>query len=152
MLITSEIFKAYLDKTVAELEKDAMAKSQKIPVSSFRVEVSESGAQLWAAGYFKYLILGRRPGKQPPVDAMLKFVDENPEVLQEAKQTFKNITREGLAYLIGRKIAREGTSIYQGKKPGIDLLGSMEANMPDLLKVLARNEATKILTSLKSAI
>jgi len=145
-MLTQEAIRLYLDKTVEAIKADAQAKGQAIP-EGFRVESSEEGGKLWAADYFKYLVLGRGPGKQPPPDRMLDWVKKNPDKFQSAKQIFKNITEQGLAFIIGRKIAREGTDIFKGKKPGVDFLGAMEQNMPDLLKVIARNEATMVLNT-----
>lgn len=135
------------------IEADATAKGQKIP-TTHRIEVDGTGGRLYTAHHLKYLLKdhGRGPGKFPPPDAMLAAVQANPDWLARAKQVFKYITEQQLAFLIGRKIARDGTDIYQGKKPGIDLLGVMEANMPDLLKSIAQNEAAKIATSLRSAV
>jgi ethanolamine ammonia-lyase small subunit len=151
-MFVSDIISQFLDVAIEGLKNDAQAKGQKIPVKSFRKEVGEDFGRLYAAHYMQYLILGRGPGKFPPPDAMLKFVQNNPQILESARQTYSNITEKGLAYLIGRKIAREGTDIYQGKKEGIDLLGVIENTMPDLLKELARNQILSIQTSLKSAL
>lgn len=96
--------------------------------------------------------MGRGPGKQPPPDKLIEWVEKNPSRLIDAKQVFKNITAKGLAYIIGRKIAREGTDIFKGKKSGIDFLGAMEVGMPELLKEIARNEAINILTVFKKDI
>jgi len=145
-MLTTEAIKKYLDSVVVQIEQDANSKGQKLPAQGFRIEVSEEGGKLYGAEYFKYLVLGRGPGKFPPKNKMLEVVEKNPEMLAEAKKRFKYITAHGLAYLIGRKIAREGTDIFTGKKKGIDFLGAMEVGMPDLLKEIARNEAVKFLT------
>lgn len=139
-------------RVTAGLVDDAAAKGQKIPVSSLRHEANEEGGVYFAADYFKYLIYGRGPGKFPPPDKMTAWVEANPDVLARAKQVYKYLTAQQLGFLIGRKIAKEGTDIYSGKKQGIDLLGVMEKNMPDLLKALTRNEISKIATDLRSAI
>lgn len=150
-MLTSEIIKAYLDKVVDSIKADAVAKGQKIP-QYFRVEVDEEGGRLWAADYFKYLVLGRGPGKFPPPDKMLDFVHKNPDILAEARTRFKNISEKSLAFLIGRKIAKKGTDIFLGKKPGINMLGAMEDNMTVLLQILIRNEAVKITTNLVNTV
>lgn len=142
--------KKYLDAVVADIKADAESKGQDIP--DLRVEVQETSGQVISTDYFKYLVLGRGPGKAPPKDKMLAMVKKKPEMLAEAKRKFKYITEEGLAYIIGQKIAKEGTRIFKGERPGIDMLGAMEKNMPDLLKDLARNESVKILTNLRSGI
>jgi hypothetical protein len=107
---------------------------------------------MFAAEYFQYLITGRGPGKFPPPQKMTDFVEANPDLLARAKQAFQHITAQQLGFLIGREIATKGTDIYQGKKPGIDLLGVMDENMPLLLDQLAKNEAVKFSTDLKQLI
>lgn len=148
----TDSLKAFFLRVTDGLIKDAQSKSQKIPVSSFRFEADETKGVFYAADYFKYLVTGRGPGKAPPPDKMTAWVEANPDVLARMKQVFKYLTSKQLGFLIGRKIAREGTDIYSGKKPGIDLLGVMEANMPELLNQLAKNEVIKIATDLKQAI
>lgn len=144
----SEFFNKFFEGLIA----DAQAKGQKIPVSSFRHEETNEGGQAYAADYLKYLVYGRGPGKFPPPDNMLDFVQGNPDVLARLRTVFKNITEQGAAYIIGRKIALQGTDIYLGKKQGVDFLGVMEKNLPDLYKAIARNEAINIATSLKQSI
>lgn len=143
-----EAFEQYFKGIVSDMARE----NPKVPVSQFRAEANESGASLFAPTWFQYMIFGRGPGKQPPPDRMLSFVEKNPQILAEAKSTYKYITEKGLAFLIGRKIGREGTDIYQGKRKGVGLLDAMEKNMPELLKSLATNEAVKIHTSLVRAL
>ncbi len=152
MATNTDVLNQFFDRVIDGLETEAAQKSQKIPVSSFRVTADETEATFYAADYFKYLIYGRGPGKAPPPDTMLAWVQSNPDALERARRVFKYIQEEGLAYIIGQKIAREGTDIYSGKKPGIDLLGVMEKNMPELLEELAKNEVIKIATDLRSAL
>jgi len=83
---------------------------------------------------------------------MLEYVQKNPDIFAKAKAFFKNLTEKGLAFMIGRKLAKEGSDIYQGKKEGIDFLGVMEKNMPELMKQLSRNELMSVATNLKQAI
>jgi hypothetical protein len=153
----TDLLNVFLARVVDGIAADAAAKGQKIPIASLRSDVSLDGvtgatASLYAADYFKYLIYGRGPGKFPPVDNMRAWVEANPDALTRAKAVYKYITANQLAFLVGRKISQQGTDIYTGKKKGIDLLGIMENNMPDLFKSIAQNEAIKIGTALKSAI
>lgn len=147
-MLTSEIIKKYLDATVDALRADAAGKNQSIP--DMRVEMSEEGGKVISSDYFKYLVLGRGPGKRPPKDAMLAMVRKKPDMLADAKRRFKYITEEGLAFIIGKAIGDRGTLIFQGKKTGIDFLGSMDKNMPELLQAIGRNEAVKFLTALRT--
>lgn len=152
MLSNTDALQDFFNRVVEGFKQDAEAKKQKIPVSSFRSEADEIGGRLYAAPHFKYLVTGRGPGKFPPPEAMLAYVRANPDQLARAKQVFKYITENSLAYLIGRKIAQQGTDIHEGKKPGIDFLGVLETNMPELLAQLSRNESVKIITDIKQAI
>lgn len=139
-------------KTIDGLQKEAEAKGQKFPVSTLRFEADEREGQLFGADYIKYIVLGRGPGKFPPPDKMTDWVEANPDVLARAKQVFKYLTAQQLGYLIGRKIAREGTDVFSGKKQAMDYLGVLENNMPELLETLARNEAFSIASNFKQAI
>lgn len=146
-----DALRLYFDNLVKGLKEDAAEKGQKIP-TTFRIDVDGSGGRLYAAHYFQYLITGRGPGKFPPPDSTLEWLADNPQVLERMKQVWKYITEQSAAYVIGRKIAQQGTDIYTGKKPGIDLLGVMEKNMPTLLEALAESEIARIRTALQSAV
>lgn len=142
--------KEALEKYFNSVVKDMAAQNPKVPVSSFRTDVDNISAKLYAPDWFKYMIYGRGPGKQPPPDKMLSWVQKNPDIFASARNKFKYITEKGLAFLVGRKIGNEGTDIYQGKKKGVDLLGAMEKNMPELKKDIAKEIKLNIVTSLQS--
>lgn len=149
MLITQENIKEALDAFVEAIKTDAQSKGQKIPMA-WRVVVHDNGGEVWNKAYFKYLAAGRPPGKQPPPDRMLDFVQKNPHIFADAKTRFKYITEKGLAYLIGRKIGREGTDIYTGKKPGIDVLSAVDGVWSTVSKKLADAAVIRLTTNLSS--
>lgn len=143
-----EAIQKYFDSVIADMASD----NAKVPVDKFRSDVTNIDGKLYAPDWFQYMIFGRGPGKFPPPDAMLKSVQNNPDWLESAKRVYKYIKEQGLAYLIGRKIAREGTDVYLGKRKGVDFIGAMEKNMPELLKTITFNEIAAIQTSLHNAI
>lgn len=147
----SEILKNFFLEVVEGVKNDAASKGQKIPLSSFRFEADNQAGQLYAADYFQYLVEGRSPGKQPPVDTMRAFVDDNPEILDHARQLYADISRESLAYLIGRKIGKQGTNIFQGKKPGIDLDGVLREKQEQLFKSIVGSMTAQVLTKIRQA-
>ena len=147
-----DAIEGYLKRVADGLKDDAESKGQKFPVDSLRTEITPDSGDLYAADYAKYLIYGRPPGKQPPVEAMLKFVEANPQILQAAQLTFPYLTEGGLAFMIGRKIGRDGSDIWQGKKEGIDILGVMDRAKPMFLQELAEGETLEIATTLRQAI
>ncbi len=59
------------------------------------------------ADYWQYVEYGRRPGKFPPPDKILEWVRVKP-VIPQPLSNGKLPTEKQLAFLIGRKIAREG--------------------------------------------
>jgi hypothetical protein len=62
--------------------------------------------------YFTVLETGRKPGKQPPTDPIQKWI--------QAKGIATDISDKSLAYLIARKIGKEGSLLYrQGGKSGV---------------------------------
>lgn len=152
MASTKSILDLFFASVIEGLRQDAEAKGQKFPSDKLRTETDDISGKLYAPHYVQYLFYGRGPGKAPPPEAMTQFVDSNPEILQRARQVYRNITSQQLGFLIGRKIAREGTDIYSGKREGIAFLEIMEKNTPDLFKTIARNEAIKVATDLHSKI
>jgi len=77
--------------------------------NSIRIEVDENRKSVKSVGigYLYYLDKGRAPGKFPPPDVI------------EAWTTSKPV--EISPYLVGRKIAREGTEIFKNSSKGIEL-------------------------------
>lgn len=67
--------------------------------------------------YYKYVENGRKAGKFPPVDAIKKWITIKP-VIPRGKNG-KVPTENQLTYLIGRKIAREGTRANPFLEPTI---------------------------------
>lgn len=67
--------------------------------------------------YWKWVENGRKAGKFPPVDAIKKWITIKP-VIPRSKNG-KLPTENQLAYLIGRKIAREGTRANPFLEPTI---------------------------------
>lgn len=59
------------------------------------------------ASYWKYVEWGRKPGKFPPIDNILSWIKIKP-VLPRPMNGLKPPTESQLAFLIARKIARDG--------------------------------------------
>jgi hypothetical protein len=135
----------FFDEWIEAMKADAATKKQSMP-TNFRKEISEKYAKLWGADYLKYLVFGRGPGKMPPVDAIEAGIKKSGQ--QGRTKAGKYMSDRSLAWAIAIGIKLRGTLIFQGKKPGLDFLGSMEKNMPNLLRVIARNEAFNIMTNL----
>lgn len=73
--------------------------------------------QIWGEDYTEVLEDGRKPGKFPPIKAIEQWIlDKNIKI--EGK-----IKISSLAYLIARKIAKEGTEYF--KQGGTDLISGV---------------------------
>lgn len=64
-------------------------------------------ADISIASYWKYVEYGRRPGKFPPVNKILDWIKIKP-VIPRPMNGLKPPTKPQLAFLIARKIARDG--------------------------------------------
>lgn len=139
--------KILADTILANLYKFASSIKQKIP-TDLKVVYTEDGIQI-SSKYFKFLVWGRPPGKQPPPKSMLQFVRDNPNILANARRIFKKISEQSLAYLIGRKIGKQGTDIWEGKKPGIDLHGVVQDSIKEVYNELRKAYGEEVVAKLK---
>jgi len=101
-------------KLSAEL-KDNIARKKFTPLGVFNAsgrlkdsvhyDVIDSVCRVYAWDYIYYLEKGRKPGKKPPLKAIEDWID--------AKGLVYDISKRSLAFLIQRKIAEEGTTVWQ---------------------------------------
>lgn len=105
---------------IVELYKQQL-ESKGIPASgslgdTASVEVELSGSKLIVSlnleHYWRYVEYGRRPGKMPPIDNIAEWIRIKPVVPKPIDG--KVPSNKSLAYLIARKIGREG---IQGRRP-----------------------------------
>ena len=105
---------------IVELYKQQL-ESKGIPASgslgdTASVEVELSGSKLIVSlnleHYWRYVEYGRRPGKMPPIDNIAEWIRVKPVVPKPIDG--KVPSNKSLAYLIARKIGREG---IQGRRP-----------------------------------
>lgn len=82
------------------------------------LEVRSQGlkAGIWGLHYSEYLVNGRGPGKFPPIAAIEKWIEDK-------GITPVDISVSSLAFLIARKIAREGTQYF--KEAPTDLISDV---------------------------
>lgn len=82
---------------------------------SVRFEVTGEVLRVYAFGYSFYLEYGRKPGKFPPREPIIQWIKD--------KGLSYDIPINSLAYLIQRKIARKGTTIFE--QGGSDLISGI---------------------------
>lgn len=92
------------------------------------------GNQLLGDESIFYLDKGRGPGKFPPVDNIRQWVRQK-----------LGLEDDGVAYLVGRKIATEGTEIYKDNSLGLELDRLIDEMLEELNKELPEAAAAEAL-------
>ena len=78
--------------------------------SSFMVVMNDSGGKIEANRFYKVLETGRKPGKMPPPSALYDWLQVRfPSVFM----TSKGNEVQSLAYIIARKIGKEGSALFR---------------------------------------
>lgn len=122
-----KIINKFLDAFVEEYKKELIADGKKASgnlINSIKkLEVEVNGTKyigkISLADYWKWVEYGRKPGKFPPINKILTWIEQKPII----PRPVNNITptNKQLAFLIGRKIANEGI------KPGNQFENSLSA-------------------------
>lgn len=94
--------------------------------------------KVYAQDSIYYLMHGRKPGKFPPISAMLEYIKA-----KRIKPKGKTTERQ-LAFLFARSIAKKGTKIFQGKVRAL--------NVDDKIIELNKEFAENLNISLKKVI
>lgn len=84
-------------------------------VESLSVETAPTKGTIFGEDYTEFLVDGRKPGKFPPIDMIKKWIVD--------KGIQSDISINSLAFLIARKISREGTKYHQ--QGGTDLIDAV---------------------------
>lgn len=66
--------------------------------------------------YWKYIESGRKPGKFPPVSAILDWILVKPVLPRPNGRELERLKPKSLAFLIGRKIKQEGIKPFPALK------------------------------------
>lgn len=111
-----ELIEQLLENCKSDLVQDQVAKrltkSGRSAATLEVANVTDSSGQLLAGDSIMAQIFGRAPGKQPPTNAIVAWIES-------AGIQPEGISIESLAFLIARKIGREGTDIWKGLQPAL---------------------------------
>ena len=111
----------YKDRLVAD---DKKATGQLINSISTEIKVGSDTFEvvLNVVDYFKYVEEGRKSGKFPPPNAILKWINAKPVIPRPING--KLPTEQQLAFLIGRKIATEGIEAGHQLKDTVEAINA----------------------------
>ena len=84
-------------------------------------------ADISIASYWKYVEYGRRPGKFPPINKILNWIKVKP-VIPRPMNGLNPPTEPQLAFLIARKIARDGIKAGNQFKEALDITWNIHYN------------------------
>lgn len=95
------------------------------------------GNQLLGANYIYYLDKGRAPGGWPPISNLRSWIRAklNLDIKEERQAMF----------LIGRKIARDGTEIFRNSSKGLQLDSLIDETIDEITKELPDQVAAEAL-------
>jgi len=103
---------------------------------SIRVEVDGLTVRSLGVDYLEFLNRGRGPGKYPPPSNLVEWVRSKLGITENA---------ESVAFLIGRKIAEQGTGIFNNRSKGIELedkIGDVKDKISDMIPALVKEQLT----------
>jgi len=108
------VLRSFAEKMMAKMQEAVRSKpvtkhgavnSSGNLADSFEIKMTSTGFQILANHYIYYLLYGRKNGKAPPISAIRSWIEE--------KGIQSELPIDSLAFLIARKIAKKGTTIYQ---------------------------------------
>lgn len=111
-MTNKELITNFLDNIRKDIITDLHDKKISEGDLNMSVAANNEDGELRGDAHWYFTWKGRGPGKQPPPDSMLAWVEK------------KGISPDGIslksfAYLAGRKIGKLGTDIHMGKRAGI---------------------------------
>lgn len=131
--LLDEVKKVYIEEL---LDKKLVASGG---AQQMRKEVGASGGSLYGQSYLFQLKHGRKPGRFPPIDSILDWIRIKGIIANDGVTNDRS-----LAFLFARKIAREGTDIYSGKKKGI----APDDKVRDVTEAFSRDLGIKIFSEI----
>lgn len=92
-------------------------------LNALEPRVNNGNGEIWGMDYTYWLVNGRKPGKAPPVSALLPWVN--------AKFGIGGSEALSVAFAVSKKIQKEGTEYYP---EGTDLLSIL--NSPEVINYI----------------
>lgn len=145
--VLSKEFEALKKDLIIAYDAKGMRASGKF-ADSLEVRVEGLTAQLWGENYAQQLETGRKSGKFPPIDAIKKWIEEK----GIASRIQGEISVSSLAFLIARKISREGWKREQFG--GVELISQVvtDQRMQKIIDEVGVEQALKYTTEITKMI
>ena len=146
-MTTQEALDIFFKSVIGQIRTDQGAKG--ITASgrssdSLAYGTDSTGGQMTGSNYFYWQIVGRKPGKFAPPEAIEQWIRDK-GITPEGRTTVKQ-----LAFLINRKMATKGTDIFIGKRSGLSFQEIVDKNISILLGNIAQLKVKEFTTFLKA--
>lgn len=144
-----ELTKAALSSMLKDVVEDQKAKKIRASgasAESLVVTMNNEGGELRGADYIYFQVMGRKPGKFPPIQSIIEWIEAKGIQPQD-------ISVKSLAFLIARKISKLGTNIFMGTSPALAFEIIVKDNTEQLgedVGVLAAQEILDIFKTLET--
>jgi hypothetical protein len=141
--VLSKEFEALKADLITAYDAKGMRASGKF-ADSLEVRVDGFKAQLWGESYAQQLETGRQAGKFPPIDSIKQWIVDK----GIANRIEGQISISSLAFLIARKIAREGWKREQ--HGGVELISEVitEQRIQKIIDEVGAEQALKYTTEI----
>jgi hypothetical protein len=141
--VLSKEFEALKADLITAYDAKKMRASGKF-ADSLEVRVDGLKAQLWGESYAQQLETGRQAGRFPPIDAIKQWIVDK----GIANRIEGQISISSLAFLIARKIAREGWKREQFG--GVELISEVitEERIQKIIDEVGAEQALKYTTEI----
>lgn len=141
MQSNKEMLFTHLDNIRKDIIQDIHAKNISKGDLGMHIQQKKNEGQLWGYAYWYFLVFGRKPGKQPPIESIMGWI--------ERKGITSSIGIKSLAFLIARKIGKLGTDIYRGERPGLYIFTILDARNKEFKEQLTDFYRTEISREIK---
>lgn len=144
-----EAIKVFLESIRVAYIKDQRDKKIRASGKSaemFRTESTNVVGRLLGADYVYFQRKGRKPSSSlPPIESIIQWIKDKGVFNVDDKSI------RGLAFAIAKKIQKQGTDIYQKKRPALNIEAIVRDNKKKLVTTLLSIQATRIKNKLKRA-
>lgn len=114
-------------------------------IRSLYIKELRNGGQIVGEDYAQQLVAGRKPGKFPPIKPIQQWI-------KDKGLSLNGITEKGLAFIIARKISKQGTDIFKHKRSALDVKGIVDDVQPQLKDQLIKAGKIEIKTAIAKAL
>jgi len=102
-----------------------------------RHTADETGGKIYGPGHAVQMVLGRRPGAMPPIQAIEDWIQAKGLDLSP--------------WAVAKSIARRGTSIYRGDREGLDIKESVDKHKDEFTNSLIAEQSMVIRATISLA-